>query len=187
MHGTWSCVVVVDLLEGVVEASRGEQERQWGGGVSVNSPPCIKNWHAGAALRVALTSPSKPPLTFPHSAGGCGSQRRLFLHFIQVSSELLSLVKHWRSWPHWPPSLPASVKITQAARRRASAALPACYEIMLPLFGCLKVYLRLKFQIKTKCRLDLISVFLHIKLLKKSLPDSICSVAMCVCVCVLWK
>lgn len=27
-------------------------ERQWEGG-SVNSPPCIKNWHAGAALCVA--------------------------------------------------------------------------------------------------------------------------------------
>lgn len=44
--------MVVNLLEGVVEASRGDQERQWGG-VSVNSPPCIKNWHAGAALCVA--------------------------------------------------------------------------------------------------------------------------------------
>lgn len=46
--------MVVNLLEGVVEASRGDQERQWeGGGGSVNSPPCIKNWHAGAALCVA--------------------------------------------------------------------------------------------------------------------------------------
>lgn len=45
--------MVVNLLEGVVETSRGDQERQWEGGGSVNSPPCIKNWHAGAALCVA--------------------------------------------------------------------------------------------------------------------------------------
>lgn len=66
---------MVDLLEGVVEASwEGEQERLWGGGISVNSPPCVKNRHAGAALCAVLTSPTKPPLTFPHSAGGCGSR-----------------------------------------------------------------------------------------------------------------
>lgn len=53
----------------------GEQERLWGGGVSVNSPPCVKNRHAVAALCAVLTSPTEPPLTFPHSAGGCGSQR----------------------------------------------------------------------------------------------------------------
>lgn len=104
LHGTWSCVVVVDPLEGVVAVSWGwAWEVVVVGGVSVNSPPCIKNRHAGAALCAVLTSPTQPTLTFPHSAGGCGSLRQLFLHFIQVRSDLLSLVKHWRSWPRCPP------------------------------------------------------------------------------------
>lgn len=82
-----------------------------------------------------------------------------------------------------PPSLPASVKITQAALRRAHRCSARCYEIMLPSFGSLNIYTRINVRIKTKCQLDLISVFLHIKLLKESLPCSVCAVDMCMCVC----
>lgn len=71
-YGIWRCVV--DLLEGVVKASRlGVGCRRSGG--SVNSPPCAKSRHAGAAHCAVLTLPAKLLLTFPGSAGGCGSQR----------------------------------------------------------------------------------------------------------------
>lgn len=82
LRGTWRSVVL-DLLEGVVEASQKEQEYvclcAWvGEGVSVNSPPGIKNCHAGAMLCAALTSPTNPLLTFPCGAGGYESQCRLY-------------------------------------------------------------------------------------------------------------
>lgn len=132
VYGTWR--VFMDLLEGA--RWRWRWVAEWG---SVNSPPCIMNRHAGAALCAVLTSPTEPLLTFPHSAGGCGSQCWLFLHFIQVRSDLLSLVKHWRLWPPVAPSLPANVKITQAALQRASAASARCYEIALASFVRLNI------------------------------------------------
>lgn len=137
------------------------------GGVSVNSPPCIKNRHARAALCAVLTSPTKPPLTFPHCLGGCGSQRWLFLHFIQVRSDLLSLVKHWRSWPRWPPLAASQCQNNTSSSAEGLRCSACCYKIMLPSFGFLHIYTLINCQIKTKCRLNLMSVFLHIKLLKE--------------------
>lgn len=142
----------------------------WGVGWFVNRPLWIKSCHAGATLCAVLSSLSTARISLHHRSAAEATIFALYPGQIQTALSGKSPVLAT------PLTRPTPLATVPFLRR----ALRCCYEISLPSFGSLNIHSRIKFQIKTKmpARFDF-PVFLHIKLVKESLP---CSVCMHVCV-----